>query len=96
MEEEISHGEVRRIDMSHKADNIRRVMPGLTIHGLFNYHIRRTPFFKSHIVVAAMETADNQLDFSQIWNVNLGTNRFSYQFKQLKELVAREIRIDPI
>lgn len=52
-------GEVRKIDLGNNVENIRRVIPGLTIHGLFNFHIQRTPFFKSHIVVVAMETADN-------------------------------------
>ena len=59
VEEEMAIGETRRIDLSSNVENIRRVIPGLTIHGLFNFHIQRTPFFKSHIVVVAMETADN-------------------------------------
>lgn len=79
---EIEHGEIKRIDMSNIQDNVKRIIPGLTIHGLFNHHIQRTPFFKSHIVIVAMETADNQLDFSQVFNNYIGTPRFTYQFKQ--------------
>ncbi|CDW71887.1 wd-40 repeat protein [Stylonychia lemnae] len=92
----IEHGEVKRIDLSNRTENVQRIVPGLNIHGLFNYHVQRTPFFKSHIVVVALETSDNQLDFSQVFNMNIGTPSFKYQLRQQRELVGRDVKIDPI
>jgi hypothetical protein len=43
-----------------------------------------------------METEDNQIDFSQITPLNMGTDDFTYELKQQRELVQRDISIDPI
>lgn len=43
-----------------------------------------------------METADNQLDFSFIEKKGLGTAEFTFTLRQQRELVQRDVKIDPI
>lgn len=44
-----------------------------------------------------METTDNQLDFSSLHLINFGDkDNFKYSFKQCREVVPREVKVDPI
>jgi hypothetical protein len=43
-----------------------------------------------------METPDNQLDFSSLALTNFEKEGFTFMFKQCREVVQREVMLDPI
>lgn len=43
---------------------LSKITPGLPIHGLFNIKQKVSMFFWKSFVCCAMETDDNQIDFS--------------------------------
>jgi hypothetical protein len=61
---------------------IQKIEPGLTIHALVCSKIKYGMMYWKNIVVVAMETSDNQLDFSQILTQDFGTENFSYLLRQ--------------
>jgi hypothetical protein len=66
---------------------LREISPGIPIHALFNL---------DNSVVAAMETEDSQIDFSIIVPSSFAVKTFSYSFRQIREVVPRNIGIDKI
>ena len=53
-------------------------------------------FYWRNLVIVAMETDDNQIDFSSIAPLEVGTPKFSYTLKQQRELVLRDVNLDSI
>jgi hypothetical protein len=72
----IQPGETKRVELSRL--QIQRISPGAPIHGLFNIKVSVSRFFWKNFVIAALETEDNQLDFSQIIPIDFGTEKFTY------------------
>ncbi len=71
-------GEVKKIELDQTS--INKIVPGLPIHALFISKETISLFFWKFKVILAMETEDNQIDFSQIIPENLGPN-FTYLLK---------------
>ena len=49
------------------------ILPGLTLHAIFLFKVAVSQFVSKHIVILAMETIDNQLDFSMLEVRDVGT-----------------------
>lgn len=70
--------------------------PGQTIHAIFLYKMQDQPTERKESIILAMETCDNQLDFSVLELSNLQDRSFNYQFFQIREVVRRDVRLDDI
>lgn len=53
---EIAPGETKRHDLGPSQFGVQRIIPGLTIHGLFNHYVQRSKWFKSRQIILVMET----------------------------------------
>ncbi|MFS8160119.1 MAG: hypothetical protein ACMG6E_07900 [Candidatus Roizmanbacteria bacterium] len=53
-------------------------------------------YYWKTLVIIAMETPDNQLDFSSLVLTNFEKEGFTFVFKQCREVVPREVKMDPI
>lgn len=90
----LAKAEIRKLP--YQKQTCATLQPGLSIHAIFlRKELVNAYYWKTQVIVA-METQDNQLDFSCLVLKDFEKETFAFSFKQCREVVPREIKLDPI
>lgn len=89
-------GKNEKVRVNIEPTKITTFSPGLPIHGLFIFRKQINMYYSKYQLVMALETLDNQIDFSVLEITNLGREAFNYTLKQQREVVSRTARIDKV